>query len=101
MLQLSVMYRQPLHEVRAWPASDLRLLAKYLGKSPAHEDRVESLLAQLLACYINAHQKEGAQPKTPADFMPWLGAWKAQESGGGGRYSDVDKSIMRVLMGSK
>lgn len=101
MLRLSVMYRRPLHEVRGWPASDIRLLSKYLGKAPAHEDRTETLLAQLLATYINAHQRAGDRPKAPADFMPWRDAWKPADAGGDGRYSDVDKSFMRALIGSK
>lgn len=100
MCGLAVTFRRPLHEIALWPAAELQLLAEYLRKRPAAEDRIELALARGQALYMNRHLKEGAQPTTPASFLPYLHPWAEpdlEEAAGDGRYSALDLEIMKGL----
>ena len=83
-----MIYRCPLHEVKAWPAHDLSLLALYLAERPAPEERIE---------YINAHRKPGTAARSIADLMlfrePAIGPDENDS-----RYSEVDRSFIKTLM---
>lgn len=63
-----------------WPAWEIGLLAEFLSKEPAAEDRIEASLAQLAALYVNAHRKPGSQPHRIREFLLFDDAWKAEDS---------------------
>jgi len=99
MVRLSLLYRQPLHVVNSWPASELRLLSKYLSKCPAPEERIEFALAHLSAIYVNAHRNKAQEAKKIADFMLFADAWREDDAPDEQGYSAVDRSILRALIG--
>jgi hypothetical protein len=79
-----------------WPAGDIELLAAYLGKEPAPEERLEFAIASLHADYFNAHR--GDQPAAKlTDYLIFRNAWQAAAEQSE-RYSAVDKSFLRTLM---
>ena len=51
------------------------MMEHYLARDPSPEDRVEVAVARMTAHFVNAHQPQGAQPKTTADFLPYQKAW--------------------------
>jgi hypothetical protein len=89
-----VLYRVPLHEVARWPAWHIQVLEHYLAKEPDPGQRIEILLAQLIAVFINANQKQGSTPKRAQDFMHYRDPWPSED----GRYSEVDRSIIAGLL---
>lgn len=92
-----MVFRRPLHEIALWPAAELELIQAYLEKRPAGEDRIERVIAQGQAIYINRHLKEGTTPRTPADFLPYLDPWADAVKADATRYSDVDRAMIKAL----
>lgn len=77
-----------------WPLWVVRLYAEFFEREPHPDDRREVLLAELVARYSAVHRGPGAAAPRAADFLP-TDAWRAPESDG--RYSDVDREMMRQL----
>lgn len=91
-------FRRPLHEIALWPAAELQLIRAYLAKRPAPEDRIEALIATGQAMWVNSKQARGAEPTSPADFLPFRDPWAANVQPNDSRYSDVDRSLMKALL---
>lgn len=79
-----------------WPASDIQLLASYLGKLPAVEERIEFSLAQLAAIQVNINRKSGSPSKPIGDFMLFKDVWKHVSKDS--RYSELDREFMAVFL---
>jgi hypothetical protein len=92
-----VIYRRPLHEVKAWPARDLTVLAQYLAERPAPEERIEYAVAYLHADYLNAQRKPGTPARSISDVMLFR---EPAPDATDDRYNDVDRSIIKALMSS-
>lgn len=91
-----MLFRRPLHEVAAWPASDVNLLEHYLAKQPAPEERTEIAVATLCTMYRNAHRADGEPPHEVVKFLPYLDPW-SQPIVSASRYSEVDRSLMAAF----
>ena len=81
--------------VSRWPAWEIDLLDKFFEREPASIDRVEMGIARLTAMYVAAHQRSGGRLPAITDFLPHLKAWPFPQDG---RYSDVDREIMQVML---
>lgn len=97
-MRLSVLYREPLHRVMDWPASEVRLIAAYLAREPAPDERIEIAVAHLSAIYTNAHLQKGSEQKPIADFLLFRKAWTSPHATQDGRYSDSDQKMLASLM---
>lgn len=71
------MFRRPVSEVLAWPASHIELLLAFLRVEPSPEDRIEQAIARLTAQHYNRTRQEGEEGKGVADFLPFATAWSA------------------------
>lgn len=66
-----------------------------MAKEPEPSRRIEMMLAHLTSLYVNAHLKEGAQSKSPDDFM-FQNPWPVPSSDE--RYSETDRQVLAALM---
>lgn len=57
----------------------MALLAEFFAKEPDPATRIEIAVAQLTACYVNAHRRKGDQPHKVSDFLLFRDAWKQSE----------------------
>lgn len=78
-MRLSILYRRPLSDVLDWPENHVALIAEYMAREPAPDERIEIAVAQLCATYVNAHRKKGAPAHPVVDFLPFRDAWKVDE----------------------
>lgn len=67
------------------------MLAQYLAKEPAPDERIEAAVAQLATIYVNAHRKKGTAPHSVSDLMLFRDAWKVEEA-------EPDESIEAFAM---
>ena len=75
-MRLSVLYRQPLHEVLRWPAWEVDLLRAFLEREPAPEERIERLIAHLTAITSNVNRDPNKSDATRVeDLLPHRRAW--------------------------
>lgn len=56
------------------------MLAEYLSKEPAPEERQEYALAQLAAIQVNMNRGKGKPPHKIPEFMLFADAWKDEEA---------------------
>lgn len=82
----------------AWPARDIRVIAEYLAKEPAPDERIEYAVAQLSSIYVNGHRKQGAEAIPLGEFLMFRKAWESADLQAEDRYSDVDRSFLKALM---
>lgn len=99
MLRLSVFYREPLHQVRKWPARDIKLLAEYLSREPVPEVRIEQGIAQVCALIVNSMRSKETQPSKLADFLLYRDAFKPPVIETEDRYSEADKLMLASIDG--
>lgn len=85
-------YRRPVREIASWPAWEVRLLDEFLDKQPAAEDRIEIAIATLCALFFNANRGKAQASRQMKDYLPFLDPWPLP-----GRYSDVDREVMKAL----
>lgn len=96
-MRLSILYREPLSSVMGWPISHVHLIAEYLGREPAPDERIEYAIAQNSALFANANRRKDSAPAKLTDFMLFREAWKKPEPESG-RYSESDKLMLKALM---
>jgi hypothetical protein len=72
-----------------WPARDVALLAEYMSKEPAPDDRLEFALAAIQAMYVNSHRKQDAPAHNVKDFMLFLDPWGEQKAEEESKISDL------------
>jgi len=99
-VRLSVLYREPLARVMDWPVSHVRLIATYLSREPAPDERIELALAQIATMYANSHRPKDRPPAKLVDFLPARDAWKAAPAitPSSDRYSESDRLMLSALM---
>lgn len=78
-----------------WPASHVRVIAKFLEREPTPEQRIEVAIAHLTQIYVNAHKKGGQVPIEK--FMLFRNAWKTAAIQSD-RYTAAEKQTLATLM---
>lgn len=68
----------------------------YFAREPAPIERLEVAVAGLTAIFAAVHKEKGSPQPKITDFLPYLKAWS--DSAGGGRYNEIDKEIMKVML---
>lgn len=82
----------------AWPVSDIEMLAAYLGKLPAPEERIEYAIAYLTAMYANTHRGKGDPPHAVEKFLLFRNAFgETRDTKKAGRYSAADQQMLAGL----
>lgn len=84
-----------------WPASHVQLIAAYLAREPAPDERIEFAVTQLAAIYTNAHLPKDKPQKPISDFLLFRKAWAREADASSGRYSESDQKMLAALMTMK
>lgn len=84
-----------MHEVANWPAWHLDLLDEFRAKEPDLLERIELLLAQMTAFYVQTHKRENTPAAKVTDYLPCFDAWPDENLSG--RYNDVDREVLAAL----
>lgn len=82
-----------------WPVSHVRLIATYLSREPAPDERIELALAQIATMYANSHRPKDRPPAKIVDFLAPRDVWKqAAAEPSSDRYSESDRLMLSALM---
>src|SRR5690606_1614665 len=74
LCRYAFLFRRPLHEVANWPAWHLDLLDEFRAKEPDLLERIELLLAQMTAFYVQTHKRENTPAAKVTDYLPCFDA---------------------------
>lgn len=80
-----------------WPASHIVLVASYLNKDPAPDERIEYAIAQLCAMFSNANSAKTSAPAKLKDFLLFREVWKPEVKIDSDRYSEADQMMLASL----
>lgn len=68
--------RRPVHEVLDWPLSSVLTHLAFLTREPIAEERIELLIARMLAAYMARHTPENSAPPRLAEFLSHRDVWE-------------------------
>ena len=99
-MQLSLMFKRPLHEILTWPTSHLRLWAAWIIRERTPLERIEMSIAQLCAIVANVNRKKGSKAMTISDFMLFKDVWKQIPKSGDESFDHDLNLLVNALSGN-